>query len=370
MTIYNIQRISNFIKFESEIVLENFIWDNLNSLLRLTPLKRQYWMPGQYHDILGLSEDQLSIIELKNQQDRYVTHQITRYFHSIKESQPFSEKVNYSKPIRLIVIAPSFHEDNFVQRKYTSLNIDFFQFNIIEENGENYFELLDGDKNTISRVVIPVAAEKLSEEIVVQEPIKKLSLILSKLEEREKREFTKVREYILKANQDMNELTDSSSVFYGKTKNKRCLEVMFDNSREQLALFLWLPFKNRHYAWNERQFIGRLRIWTDWQDVLFLGHVPKGLGRKVTFEEFKKARVKPLRKLLGKYGFERYNTDESWRSQLSDQAFNQYNENPLGHYTSGFVITPLQYIKILNTESNNFSFSAFLDLSLEIWKGR
>jgi hypothetical protein len=52
-------------------------------------------------------------------------------------------------------------------------------------------------------------------------------------------------------------------------------------------------FQNRHYAWNKRQFVGRLRIWTDWQNVLSLGHVPKGLGRKVTFEEFKKSRVKP-----------------------------------------------------------------------------
>jgi RecB family endonuclease NucS len=85
MTNYNIRKISNIIKFESETVLENFIWDNLVCLLKLTPLKRQYWMPGQYHDILGLSEDKLSIIELKNQQDKYVTHQITRYFHSIKE---------------------------------------------------------------------------------------------------------------------------------------------------------------------------------------------------------------------------------------------------------------------------------------------
>jgi hypothetical protein len=193
---------------------------------------------------------------------------------------------------------------------------------------------------------------------------------LSKLEEKEKREFEKIREYILRAAQNMNELTDSSSVFYGRAKSKRCLEIIFDNSRGQLALFLWLPFKNRHYAWNERQFVGRLRIWTDWQNVLSLGHVPKGLGRKVTFEEFKEARVKPLKKLLEKHSFEGYNSDEEWRSRLSDQAFDQYNKNPLGHYTSGFALTPSQYTKILNTELNNFSLLAFLDLSLETWRGR
>jgi hypothetical protein len=95
-----------------------------------------------------------------------------------------------SKPIHLIVIAPSFHEDNYIQRKYTSLDIDFLQFHIIEDNEENYFELLDNNKNIIDRVLIP-AKEDFSEKIIIQEPTKKLSLILSKLEEQEKETLKK-----------------------------------------------------------------------------------------------------------------------------------------------------------------------------------
>jgi RecB family endonuclease NucS len=62
-------------EFASEAALEDFVWDNLIQLLGLTPLKRQYPELGEYCDILAVdNQKQLTIIELKNIEDRYVTN--------------------------------------------------------------------------------------------------------------------------------------------------------------------------------------------------------------------------------------------------------------------------------------------------------
>lgn len=105
--------------FDSEKALEDFVYDNLNNLLRLTNLKRQYYLNGEKTDILAIDEDKrLVLLELKNEQDRHIIQQLTRYYASLREEQPFQSRVDFSKPIRLIAIAPSFHKHSFIEREY------------------------------------------------------------------------------------------------------------------------------------------------------------------------------------------------------------------------------------------------------------
>ncbi|MEH2025782.1 hypothetical protein [Nostoc sp.] len=60
-------------KFIDESELETFVWDNLEEIFELKPLTRQLSIKGEICDILAIGENnQLTIIELKNTEDRYV----------------------------------------------------------------------------------------------------------------------------------------------------------------------------------------------------------------------------------------------------------------------------------------------------------
>lgn len=109
-------------QFDSETVLEDFVWTNLQQLLKLTPLKRQYRVSGQICDILAVDENKrLVVLELKNNEDRYIVQQLTRYYDALLEEKPFSTEIDYKQPVRLVAITPSFHQDNLTDRKYHKL---------------------------------------------------------------------------------------------------------------------------------------------------------------------------------------------------------------------------------------------------------
>ncbi|MCL6753330.1 hypothetical protein KBT16_21105 [Nostoc sp. CCCryo 231-06] len=49
-------------EFASEAALEDFVWDNLQQLSGLIPLKRQYAVKGEICDILALNETRQLVI--------------------------------------------------------------------------------------------------------------------------------------------------------------------------------------------------------------------------------------------------------------------------------------------------------------------
>jgi len=66
-------------EFASEAALEDFVWDNLQHLFGLTPIARQHPAKGEFCDIIAVdSAKRLSILELKNTEDRYIVQQLTR----------------------------------------------------------------------------------------------------------------------------------------------------------------------------------------------------------------------------------------------------------------------------------------------------
>jgi RecB family endonuclease NucS len=180
--------------FSSEFDLEEFIWASLGSLLDLKPLARQHSTGGQICDILALAVDgQLVILELKNVEDRYVVPQLTRYYASLRKEQPFADQVDYSLPIRLIAIAPTFHAHNYVDREHSRLDFEFWTFEVDGIESEQVFHLKALDSDTTTSIQTPSIFQKslqpaaLSEELlgtvrVIGRPPKSLRDLLNNLE--------------------------------------------------------------------------------------------------------------------------------------------------------------------------------------------
>lgn len=142
-------------QFASENNLEDFVWSQLNSLFELSPLKRQYTASGNICDILALDKNgRLVIMELKNVEDRYIVQQLTRYYYSLLEEQPFGQQVNYQLTVRLIAVAPSFHRHNWIDRKYHKLSFEFISFTIRQQQNDVYLHLKDLDTNKVSQAKI------------------------------------------------------------------------------------------------------------------------------------------------------------------------------------------------------------------------
>lgn len=149
--------------FESELALEDFVWANLSCLLGLSALKRQYAVNGEVCDILALDQNGgLVVLELKNVLDRYIVQQLTRYYDNLLDKTPLKQQVNYKLPVRLIAISPSFHNHNWIDKKYHKLNFEFSSFTIHQENNCIHFLL----KNLITQSVSQAKIWDLSTTII------------------------------------------------------------------------------------------------------------------------------------------------------------------------------------------------------------
>jgi uncharacterized protein (DUF433 family) len=145
-----LNKVGDKVEFKSEAELEKFVYGHLDELLALQPIAKQYRVNSDICDILAVDDRQrLSIIELKNVEDRYIVQQLTRYYQSLIEEKPFSNLINYENDIRLIAITPSFHQHNLVDRKHTKLEIEFWSFEIVQIKGTKNisFTLINCDTN-------------------------------------------------------------------------------------------------------------------------------------------------------------------------------------------------------------------------------
>ncbi|MCA6598034.1 MAG: DUF91 domain-containing protein [Pseudanabaena sp. M046S1SP1A06QC] len=249
-------------RFSSESDLEDFVWNNLNKLFGLTPLKRQYIIQNDCCDILALSDSgQLVIIELKNIEDRYIVQQLTRYYHSIVTEKPLSDIVKYDQPIRLIAIAPNFHRHNHIDQLYNKLSVEFFQFEITQLDKQLTLHLKSKEKQHIASEIIPYPQEFiLDEEIsvpklrVLPRIPKAFGKILDERHADDKEIALQIREKILGYDEKMTETSTQSVIRYGyPQKNgiipntKLCAEFYSRPIGDfySLKLSLWLPIPSR-----------------------------------------------------------------------------------------------------------------------------
>lgn len=269
-------------EFESEADLEDFIWENLQALFGVHPLKRQHYVSEQFCDIVAVGENQqLVVLELKNTEDRYVVQQLTRYYDALVESQEFSDEVDYNQPVRLVAIAPSFHRDNFCDRKYHTLTFEFWQFSVIEDDEKFYLNLINLDTEKTLRTQISYEKQNLKDNL--PPPSRALLNLLKQCNETDQAEILKIRQQILSFDYRMQENSKPGIIKYCQGNSQICCaELRFDDKLNQPALFLWLPCIDR------RTGTSRLRIATDWEQVFYVFPIKRGTGKLILPEEIKK----------------------------------------------------------------------------------
>jgi Endonuclease NucS len=258
--------------FAEERFLEDFIWDNLESSLDLIPLKRQFAIKGEYCDILAKTKNnQLVVLELKNCEDRYVIHQLTRYYHSLALEKPFKDAIDYNLPIKLIAIAPDFHKHNFVDRHYNKLEFEFIRFSVLEKSEKFYlrFHLSDRQEINITEPIPFIESDSTAtnskSEIQVAPPPKILVNFLDKLPLIKKRETLRLREKMLASSHRIKEIKVSNGILYGRGKTKPCCHLRFRRMTDHnfLKCYLWLPIPQKFLQSNRISGIGRMSIYTD-----------------------------------------------------------------------------------------------------------
>lgn len=282
-------------EFENEAALENFVWTNLEHLLKLTPLKQQYSVKGERCDILAVDKNKrLVVLELKNLEDRYIVQQLTRYCDNLQEEKPVDIEVDYALPIRLVAVAPRFHRHNFIDKKHHKLDFEFLLFEILQEGKKLYFNLKNIDSGQEAKVILPYPEEYLIDPYenslpvpLLPQPPKTLLKSLEKDSSDKQNIILNIREKILRFDKHMQEKITATTITYGVDKSKGklheakvCAELYSYKGEFPLNLFLWLPYPRRRrqgaFYQGFTQGIAMWRVFTsDWKSVsnlsLFLG---------------------------------------------------------------------------------------------------
>lgn len=272
----NLRKTASGWEFDSEEALEDFVWANLPALFGLTPLKRQHIVKGQFCDILALGENnELVVLELKNGEDRYIVQQLTRYYDALREEKPFSEQIDYDRPIRLVAVAPSFHRDNFTDRKYSHLSVEFLHFEILTDEGRFYLQLKNVEPGKVTKVEIPHQEKESSDNIST--PPRKLLNFLAKCNnssEREREAVLGLRRKILCFDSRMQEIIKANSFEYGKGKSNPCAELYFSKSYGYMGrpnLFLRLPEPDPWYKQSTKRMLILVdRDWNSFSGMIYL----------------------------------------------------------------------------------------------------
>lgn len=235
-------------QFRTELELEEIIWRNLPELLNLQPIKRQFSVAGQYCDLLAVgSSNQLTIIELKNAEDRYIVQQLTRYYDALINLKRSLPGVDTNIPVQLLAIAPSFHADTLTDLKYSTLAVELLTFQIEPVYGNLNLVLFDAAGCQLSALQLQNGIAISQPAIEINDPPRKLLNWLSHSPESEFDWVMKMRSQLLRFDPRMKEIVDGQRILYGKGKSKPCCELkkrkndICSPKGPRLEYFLWLP---------------------------------------------------------------------------------------------------------------------------------
>jgi len=220
--------------FVNESELENFVWENLQTALGLTPIKRQFSLGGQFIDILAVDEERnLAIIELKNTEDRHIIQQLTRYYDLIISADEVLPEFSGDKKIRLIGILPSIHPFNELDCKYHRLEFELLEFSILAENDNFYWGLEALDKKIL------IATWTKEAELTIEPPSQSLIKLMNRnCQENKIAQLLRTRELLLSSDPRMKEVQEKGSLMYGNTKSKVCAELHIKSRRGSGGLLL------------------------------------------------------------------------------------------------------------------------------------
>lgn len=245
-------------QFESEATFERLLWQNLEEWLSFQPLARQLRMCSEPCDIIARSpKGKPVILELKNEEDRYVVQQLTRYYHNFLEERPDLPNLDSSESPQLVAIAPSLHRHNFIDRLYHRLTIELWTFQIQKENDQFLLELISWesfDKKSAIKTINLTPYIQLPA-TTAPDPLSQLNknwkLILSKRSEIDQKYLLEIRDRILSFSPKLGEIVTPNTATYGQMRSKTSLCKSNDRlciCLERLSRFdfpqigIYLPF--------------------------------------------------------------------------------------------------------------------------------
>jgi len=244
-------------QFESEATFERLLWQNLEEWLSFQPLARQLRMCGEPCDIIASrSQGKPVILELKNEEDRYVVQQLTRYYHNFLEERPDLPDLDSSESPQLVAIAPSLHRHNFIDRLYHHLTVELWTFHIRKQNDQFLLEFVSWEapdtKSTIKTIDLTphIQLPTVAEPDPLSQLDKNWKSILSKRSELDQKNLLEIRDRILSFSPKLGEVVTPSTATYGQMRSKTSLCESEDRLLarfEQLSLdkaprlFLYLP---------------------------------------------------------------------------------------------------------------------------------
>ncbi len=341
-------------EFETERHLEWFFWQEVLTEIGLNPLKSQYSCREGICDILARgTENQLVIIELKNTQDSHVIEQITAYFDALKQEQPFAEQVDYSKPIELYTVCPNYRDRIELNLKYHKLDFTLLSYKVKSYNDGFIFTLYQWlTKTEVAKIEIPLATA-IPPVFNLPDPPKSFINLLGKCSESEKQWVIQIRDQIYQFSQNFNykisEQPDGQWTRFERTKQYPIAEVGWDNKRNTLAIYLWLPFTTINGRCNMGGIRGdnykktaMMRLWLVDDMVKYIGYIEN--GRK------------------------------SWSVVTNDELQNGIFSKPTkfkkwtggyGLYWKGLAMPTQSYLEIMKISEESYSLNTFAELALE-----
>lgn len=234
------------IRFQSEKDLEGYIVEHFTEIFPdLVLVKRQLSIKMQRCDLLCCTKSvkQPVIIELKNEEDRDLVSQLTRYRKAIVKEKPFAEHIDYSLPVRLVAIAPTFHEDNYTDKEASKFEDDFcfWQFSLENHNNSGQFKLC-GKTYDIPYPIFGLPELPSSLDLYSSLP-PFTGNFFGKLPEEYRTDFLTLRS-LFTSQPKVKEMVGLSyrKVIYGTGEgqnHKKLAEIT--NTSKGLCLFLWLP---------------------------------------------------------------------------------------------------------------------------------
>ncbi|MEG4581005.1 endonuclease NucS [Microcoleus sp. MON1_C5] len=287
--------------FGSEKALEDFVWDNLDCLFGLTPLNRQHTVNGEVCDILAVDESkQLVVQELKNEADKSLIQQLTRYYSNLIQFKPYDREIDYIKPIRLVAIAPSFHKQNLIDIKYSQLSFELLKFDVVQEENKLFINFNNIDTGQVFSAEFQHSQQDVWDIAAnLPEPPKALYNIMAECTSEHQGKVLKMREQILCFHEKIQEITASGVVKYGRGQSKICAEIRHSssskmnlaNSSNDPGIYLYLPIPDKQSV-SYRQPLGRMQVLADeLQNVILAGYIPpgkRGVSSFYKFQDFEK----------------------------------------------------------------------------------
>lgn len=238
------------LRFQSEKDLEDYIEAYFTELFPdFTLVKRQHSIKMQRCDLLCRTKSQRQpvVIELKNEEDRGIVSQLTRYRKAILSEQPFAEQIDYSLTVKLVAIAPTFHEDNYTDQEASKFEDDFYfwSFSIEDSNNSGKFKLC----NQVYDIPYPIFGlpeiSSSSDSYSGGLPVF-TSNFRSNLPSEDRNDFIALRS-LLMSQPKVREMVSPTyrRILYGTGEgenHKKLAEIA--NTSKVLYLFLWLPSHN------------------------------------------------------------------------------------------------------------------------------